>query len=79
MLVMPYNFDQPDNAARVVRLGIGRTICRKDYSAARVAGEIAQLLENPSCLRAAQSIAFTVQRERGAEAACDALEKLLPR
>ncbi len=32
MLVMPYAFDQPDNAARLERLGVGRTIRRKDYS-----------------------------------------------
>jgi UDP:flavonoid glycosyltransferase YjiC (YdhE family) len=41
-----------------------------------VAREIAQLLQNPEYLRAAQAISATVQRERGAESACDALEKL---
>jgi UDP:flavonoid glycosyltransferase YjiC (YdhE family) len=79
MLVMPYNYDQPDNAARVVRLGAGRTISRKDYSAARVGREIARLLDDSSYLRAAQAIATTVQRERGVESACDALERLLCR
>ncbi|MCB1025099.1 MAG: glycosyltransferase family 1 protein, partial [Acidobacteria bacterium] len=33
-LVMPYGLDQPDNAARVVRLGVARSIPRKKYSAA---------------------------------------------
>src|SRR5262249_29541061 len=37
MLVMPYGHDQPDNAARMVRLGIGRTISRRHYTAGRAA------------------------------------------
>jgi UDP:flavonoid glycosyltransferase YjiC (YdhE family) len=32
MLIMPYSHDQPDNAARVERLGVGRTIERTRYT-----------------------------------------------
>jgi UDP:flavonoid glycosyltransferase YjiC (YdhE family) len=47
-LVMPYSHDQPDNAARVERLGTSRTISRKQYSAVRVAQQLRELLEEPS-------------------------------
>lgn len=39
-IVVPYIGDQPDNAARVERLGTSRTIPRDQYSAARVAKEL---------------------------------------
>jgi rhamnosyltransferase subunit B len=77
MLVMPYNYDQPDNAARMVRLGVGRSISRKRYLAERVAQELGVLLAEPRYRLAAKAISLQIQRERGAEAACDALEKLL--
>lgn len=47
-LIMPYSHDQPDNAARVQRLGTSRTISREHYSAPRVVKELSELLENPS-------------------------------
>ena len=36
-LVMPLAHDQPDNAARLERLGVGRTIAPRRYRAARAA------------------------------------------
>ena len=44
MIVMPFSHDQPDNAARIVRLGAGTTISRSRYTVKRVAGEIEKLL-----------------------------------
>jgi rhamnosyltransferase subunit B len=77
MLVMPYNFDQPDNAARITRLGVGKAISRSKYSAKFVARQIRELLENPGYGKQAAEISQRVQKERGAETACDALERLL--
>jgi rhamnosyltransferase subunit B len=45
-LITPYFYDQPDNAARVKRLGTSRTILRKQYSASRVVKELSKLLQN---------------------------------
>lgn len=36
MVVVPYGFDQPDNAARLERLGVSETIGRNQYDAQRV-------------------------------------------
>jgi rhamnosyltransferase subunit B len=47
MLVMPCAWDQPDNAARVARLGIARIVPRNRYTPARVAAELRRLLDDP--------------------------------
>jgi rhamnosyltransferase subunit B len=77
MLVMPYAHDQPDNAARVTRLGIARTISRTRYSPTRAAAELRQLLDNPFYSQRASRIGEELRREDGVRGACDALEELL--
>jgi len=76
-LVMPYSHDQPDNAARVERLGTSRTIPRKQYTAERVAKQLRQLLENPSYAAKASEIGGIIRAENGVGVACDAIEKQL--
>lgn len=76
-LVMPYSHDQPDNAARVERLGTSRTISRKQYSTARVATQLRELLDNPNYRANATAIRHIIQAENGASRACDAIEKQL--
>lgn len=76
-LIMPYSHDQPDNAARVQRLGTSRTIAREHYTAQRVAQELNKLLTNPDYQTQAQAIAKIVQAETGVQVACDAIEQLL--
>lgn len=77
MLVVPFGADQPDNAARVVRLGVGRTVSRGQYRERRVAEEL-RLLLGPSTVAQAAALGTAVRAERGTERACDALERLLP-
>ncbi|HEY9742287.1 MAG TPA: glycosyltransferase [Coleofasciculaceae cyanobacterium] len=76
-LVMPYSHDQPDNAARVARLGTSRTIPRKQYLASRVAHELRELLENSNYATKAAEIGRIIQAEKGVGVACDAIEKQL--
>jgi rhamnosyltransferase subunit B len=78
MLVMPYSHDQPDNAARVERLGTGRKIARKQYSAVRVAQHLRELLDNPSYAEKAAAIGQVMRSENGVGMACDAIEQHLP-
>ncbi|HEY2250345.1 MAG TPA: glycosyltransferase [Planctomycetaceae bacterium] len=79
MLVMPCAWDQPDNAARAVRLGVARTISRRRYTAARVAAELGRLLDNPRYAERASKVGEQVRQEDGARVACDALSGLLDR
>ena len=77
MLVMPYAHDQPDNAERVRRLGIARTVPRNLYDADRAVHELNTLLSDPGYSERATWVGERVQQEDGVVAACDALESLL--
>jgi rhamnosyltransferase subunit B len=77
MLVMPYAHDQFDNAERVTRLGIARTIQRRRYTPDRAAAELQQLLDQPGYSQRAEVVGERVRQEDGVGAACDALETLL--
>jgi UDP:flavonoid glycosyltransferase YjiC (YdhE family) len=75
MLVVPHGHDQPDNAYRVTKLGVARTLYPRRYRAARVARELEQLLRADYTARAA-SVASAVRAESGAAAAAEAIERL---
>jgi rhamnosyltransferase subunit B len=76
-LVMPYSHDQPDNADRLVRLGVSRSIDRDRYRADRVVQELQKLLTAPSYRERAESIGRIVRAENGVEVACSEIERLL--
>ncbi|MEY4938691.1 MAG: hypothetical protein RIQ93_426 [Verrucomicrobiota bacterium] len=77
MLVVPFAHDQFDNAARVTRLGVGRSIARAHYRADRVARQLAALLGDAEVASAATRIGELVRAEAGVKLACDAVERLL--
>jgi UDP:flavonoid glycosyltransferase YjiC (YdhE family) len=74
MLVIPWGHDQPDNAHRVTRLGVARTIPRHRYSAATASEALRRLLDDPSYATRADEVGRLVRDEDGASAACDAIE-----
>jgi UDP:flavonoid glycosyltransferase YjiC (YdhE family) len=76
-LIVPFAFDQPDNAAHAERLGGSRTIPRPKYSAARVARELNRLLTEPQYATNAREIGARLRIENGAATACDYLEETL--
>ena len=76
-LVVPHAHDQFDNAARVVRLGCGRSLPRPRYNAASATKELAALFDNRNYATKAGEIGLQVQKENGAAAAADAIEELL--
>lgn len=76
MLVVPYAHDQPDNAFRVSRLGVARTIRRGRYTAAAAERELAALLSDPSYATRAEEVGREVRKENGAVAAADAIERM---
>ncbi len=51
MLVVPHAHDQPDNADRLARLGVARTLSPRRYTPARVADELRRLLDDPAFAR----------------------------
>jgi UDP:flavonoid glycosyltransferase YjiC (YdhE family) len=74
MLVMPFAFDQPDNAARLQRLGVARVIARKAYTARRAADELDRLLGDADYAKRASEVAVQVSAEDAVRAACRAIE-----
>jgi UDP:flavonoid glycosyltransferase YjiC (YdhE family) len=77
MVVVPFAHDQPDNAARVTRLGVAATISRERYTAARIAAALRRLLDDPACVQRAAEVGRKVRNEDGVGAACNALEAVL--
>ena len=75
MLVVPFAHDQFDNAARITRLGSGRTVSRERYRAGVVARELSLLLTDARYSERAAALGTWVQAERGVEVACDAIER----
>jgi UDP:flavonoid glycosyltransferase YjiC (YdhE family) len=76
-LLVPYGWDQPDNAARVERLGLGLSLSRKAYSAARAAIALRRLFAESDFARRAREVGMRVRQEDGLSVACDAIELAL--
>ncbi len=76
MLIMPYSHDQPDNARRMRRLEVAKSIQRGNYTPLRVARKLRALLGEQRFFRHASSVAQQLEREDGVGTACDALEGL---
>ena len=76
MLIMPYSHDQPDNARRMRRLGVSRTIQKSAYTPARVAKELEALLGDSAYAGRSREVAHRLAKEDGVKTACDALEDL---
>jgi UDP:flavonoid glycosyltransferase YjiC (YdhE family) len=76
-LVVPFSHDQFDNAARVARLGAGRSLPRSKYNAQSAARELRLMLNDKSYAERAAEVGRIVQSEDGAASACDAIEEVL--
>ena len=74
MLVVPWTHDQPDNARRVVRLGVARELNAGRYHARSAAEELRTLLDDPSYLVRVEALAEIVRSENGVREACEGIE-----
>jgi len=72
-----YGFDQPDNAARMARLGTGKAVPAKKYTADLAASLLREILENPVYADRASSLGDRIRTEDGAGNACRAIENFL--
>ncbi|MDR3740116.1 MAG: glycosyltransferase [Terracidiphilus sp.] len=79
MLIMPYSHDQPDNARRMLRLRVSRTIQKAAYKPWRVVRKVAAMLEKPKYAVRAEAVAKQLAAEDGVKTACNALEELYAR
>jgi UDP:flavonoid glycosyltransferase YjiC (YdhE family) len=77
MLVVAHGHDQPDNAFRVVNLGVARSVSPGAYRERRVAHELGLLLGANTYGTRASEVAAIVRSEGGADAAAAAIEGVL--
>ena len=74
-LIVPFAFDQSDNAEHAYRLGTSRTLYRKNYFAPRVAKELHKLLQ-PAYARRAREVSQRLQQEDAPRRAADLIEQV---
>jgi rhamnosyltransferase subunit B len=76
-LIVPFAWDQPDNGARVERLGCGLCVPRSTYSEETAANALGRLLTEPRFARVAAETAARMEQEDALREACDAIEAVL--
>jgi rhamnosyltransferase subunit B len=77
MLVVPHGQDQPDNARRCVKLGVGRSLPISRLNSRNLISELSELLNHPSYSDNAAKVGARVRSESGTETACGLIEKEL--
>ena len=76
-LIVPFAFDQFDNADHALRLGTSRTLYRNQYKAERVVRELAQLINRPDYAQRARDVSERLKQENGPATAADLIEQQL--
>ncbi|HET8782283.1 MAG TPA: nucleotide disphospho-sugar-binding domain-containing protein, partial [Pyrinomonadaceae bacterium] len=76
-LIVPFAFDQSDNAEHAARLGVSRTVYRNKYRAPRVATELNRLLSEPAYAQLAREVRAQLKQENGPARAADLIEQML--
>jgi rhamnosyltransferase subunit B len=75
-LTMPMGFDQPDNTARLVRLGVAGWVGPSRFTGDRVARVLERLLTDPQIASACARWAKELKQSAPLERTCDLLEEL---
>lgn len=75
-LVMPMTHDQPDNAARLTRLGVGDSLAPKHFTGAAVAARLQALLDSKDVQRRCQALQARMDFTAGTACACDIIESM---
>ncbi len=76
-LIVPFAFDQFDNADHAYRLGTSRTLYRNQYKAERVVKELAHLSNDPGYSHRAREISERLKLEDGPGTAANLVEQQL--
>lgn len=79
MLIVPYGWDQPDNALRVERLGAGLHLPRKRYSVQSASIAIRRMLDDSRFRERSSAVGERIRAEDAITMACCAIEKVLER
>jgi rhamnosyltransferase subunit B len=75
-LTMPMGFDQPDNATRLERLGVGGWVMPSKFDGEHVAAALSTLLDDGSTASNCRRLSTQVRACNALEDTCDLLEQL---
>ncbi len=78
-IIMPMSHDQPDNAARVVRLGVGDRLMPKRFRGPELAEKLRVLLDSNEVKARCVDLAKKCAHMHSLETACGMIEKLMDR
>lgn len=75
-LTVPMVYDQPDNAQRLLKLGVSEYLSKRGYKTARVVRKLNGLLASAEVAENCRRYAQKMRESDAIDNACDALEKL---
>ena len=78
-LVIPFAFDQPDNAERLRRLGVALTMPRRAISAESLAGRLSRIMDDAPMQERARVLAGQITPEADMDRTITALEEVAQR
>jgi UDP:flavonoid glycosyltransferase YjiC (YdhE family) len=78
-LVVPMAHDQPDNAERLKRLGVGGSLVPKRFNGRNAAEALGRLLGDPQVVAGANALAARVDRGAALAKSCEVIEAALQR
>lgn len=76
-MVVPFAHDQYDNAARVVRMGVGEALHGRNPTGRELAATLSRLLDDDDVKHQAARVGAAIRAENGVKLACDAIEAAL--
>ena len=77
MLIVPFGFDQFDNAERLTKLGVAETIKRKNYTTDKASALIERLATVETYRQRAREVGADIKKEDGIENACVIIDSML--
>lgn len=77
MLIVPFGFDQFDNAERLTKLGVAETIKRKNYTTDTASALVERLATVETYKQRAREIGTSINKEDGIENACMIIDSML--
>lgn len=77
-VLMPMAFDQPDNGARMMRLGVGTVVSRRRMNGRNLAAALHGLLSSREVTDKCHQVRELMRNDRPLEATCRLIEELAP-
>lgn len=78
LMIMPMSHDQPDNADRLQRLGVGTSLSPRRFTAERLAEKLRGLLDSPEVAQRCKAIAAKFEGVNALARACEEVEAVGP-